>query len=298
MGAPALAPSRAPAPSRTAPPRKKPRRAPARPPARRSTSAKPRPKTRAAAVTPVKPPPKARAKSARAVRPKLRVGTLSAVPGRINGRALAQSSLAGAALIPQAAVGAAGAVRDISDSSLIVKLTRGRGWIAVLCALLVGIVTLNVFSLSISTTSGRVSQQISEFDRANSALRATLAEELSATRVEETASAMGLTTPSGDQVTYLEAKDGDLGELARLLSGETVLTDGVAEPIPESSYEPAYIPAPDAEVTVPSSNAGSPSTTTPSPAAPVGTTPAPTAPTPTAPAPSPSGGGTSGGIGL
>jgi hypothetical protein len=47
-------------------------------------------------------------------------------------------AMAGAALIPHAAVGAAGAVRDLSDSSLIVRLTRGRSWIAVLCVLLGG----------------------------------------------------------------------------------------------------------------------------------------------------------------
>ena len=43
-------------------------------------------------------------------------------------------------------VSVVGAVRDLSDSGLIVRLTRGRGWIAVLCALLGGIVTLNVLS--------------------------------------------------------------------------------------------------------------------------------------------------------
>ena len=48
--------------------------------------------------------------------------------------------MAGAALFPQAAMRSAGAVRDFSDSSLIIRLTRGRGWIAVLCALLGGIV--------------------------------------------------------------------------------------------------------------------------------------------------------------
>ena len=52
--------------------------------------------------------------------------------------------MAGAALVPQAAVRSVGAVRDFSDSSLIMRLTRGRGWIAVLSTLLGGIVALNV----------------------------------------------------------------------------------------------------------------------------------------------------------
>jgi len=52
--------------------------------------------------------------------------------------------MAGAALFPQAAVRSAGAVRDFSDSNLIMRLTRGRSWIAVLGAMLVGIVALNL----------------------------------------------------------------------------------------------------------------------------------------------------------
>ena len=49
----------------------------------------------------------------------------------------------GGQLIP-IAVGTAAAVRDLPDSSLIVRLTRGRAWIGVLGVLLVGIVALNV----------------------------------------------------------------------------------------------------------------------------------------------------------
>ena len=293
MGAPALAPRRAPARPRKPPKRKpakrKPQlvRAPAEAPRRRAraaTSSKPRPKARAAASRPAK------------ARPRLRVAGLQGVPVRLNGRALAQSSLAGAALIPQAAAGAAGAVRDISDSSLIMRLTRGRGWIAVLCALLVGIVALNVFSLSINTISGRVSQQIAEFERSNSALRASLAEELSASRVEETASTLGLTTPPGDQVTYLEASDDDLEKFLRLLRGETVLSDSVPDTTSTAGYEPVYSPEPGIETVEPSGTTTAPEPSVPAPQTPTTpTTPAPAAPPTTQAPPS---GGASGGVGL
>ena len=92
--------------------------------------------------------------------------------------------MAGAALLPQAAVRSVGAVRDISDSGLIVRLTRGRGWIAVLCALLGGIVALNVISLSLTAGSGRLSLQIDEMKGQVSALRAEIDERLSASRVQ------------------------------------------------------------------------------------------------------------------
>lgn len=253
MGAPALAPRRAPAPSRRTPSRK-----------------------------PRKPPPKARASAAKA-RPRARAAS---APARLPRRNLAQPALAGAALIPQAAVGAVGAVRDISDSSLIVRLTRGRGWIAVLCALLAGIVALNVFSLSINSTSGRVSQQISEVERANSALRASLAEELSAGRVEEAAARLGLATPPGDQVTYLDASDKDLDELLALLDNDTVLTDDLPDQSPTIAYEDPYPSAP-SDTSAPPSTATAPSASAPS-------TSAPAAPPPSAP----SAGGTTGGVGL
>src|SRR5262249_57449541 len=94
----------------------------------------------------------------------------------------------GAALVPQAAVRSVGAVRDISDSGLIVRLTRGRGWIAVLCALLGGIVALNVLSLSLTAGSGRASLQIDDLKTEVSSLNAQIDERLSARKVEAAAS--------------------------------------------------------------------------------------------------------------
>jgi hypothetical protein len=168
-------------------------------------------------------------------------------------------------MIPGAAVRTAGAVRDLSDSSLIVRLTRGRGWIAVLCALLGGIVALNVISLSLNAGSGRVSQQIEELERSNSALRAELAEQFSAGEVEAAAVRLGLATPAPEDVDYLTARDSDLDRLARLLENETVLTDSIpdspatvepasyAEPAPTAA--PAASPGP-AQTTGPTSPSG------------------------------------------
>ena len=59
----------------------------------------------------------------------------------------------GGQLIP-IAVGTATAVRNLPDSGLIVRLTRGRAWIGVLGVLLVGIVTLNVITLSFAAGAG------------------------------------------------------------------------------------------------------------------------------------------------
>jgi hypothetical protein len=210
-------------------------------------------------------------------------------------KAMGPAVVAGAALLPQAAIRGVGAVRDLSDSGLIVRLTRGRGWIAVLCVLLVGIVALNVLSLSLNAGSGRLSLQIDELKAEVSALRTEIDERLSASRVEAEAARLGLAVPNPETITYLSASNGDAERLARLLATDSFLT----APSQPSSYPTGgstYAPT-----------AASPQTTT---VAPTTTTPAPTTTTPsgdtdtTSGGPtgssgsSPSSGGTTGGVGL
>jgi uncharacterized membrane protein YgcG len=120
--------------------------------------------------------------------------------------------------VPQAAVRSVGAISDFSDSSLIMRLTRGRGWIAVLCTLLFGIVALNVLSLSLTSGSGRVSLQIDELKTDISALQAQIDERLSAARVEGEAARLGLAVPDPKAITYLNAHDADAERLAHLLA--------------------------------------------------------------------------------
>jgi hypothetical protein len=140
--------------------------------------------------------------------------------------------MAGAAMLPHAAVRGAGAVRDLSDSGLIVRLTRGRGWIAVLCALLGGIVALNVLSLSLTAGSGRLSLQIDELRAQNSALSAQIEERLSAGRVESEAARLGLAVPDPKAITYLSASGDDAARVANLLGEGSLLT----APSQPSSY--------------------------------------------------------------
>jgi uncharacterized membrane protein YgcG len=206
-------------------------------------------------------------------------------------------AMAGAALFPQAAVRSAGAVRDISDSSLIMRLTRGRGWIAVLCALLGGIVALNVISLSLNAGSGRLSLQIDELKTQVSALHAQIDERLSATRVEAEASRLGLAVPDPKSITYLSASDGDAERLAHLLGTDSFL---LAPSLPSSYPTSGQSYAP---VGTTSTSTTTTTTASPSPATP--TTPAPTTSSGSASGESAgsgssigSSGGSTGGVGL
>jgi hypothetical protein len=188
---------------------------------------------------------------------------------------LIRPAMAGAALFPQAAMRSAGAVRDLSDSGLIVRLTRGRGWIAVLCTLLGGIVALNVLSLSLTAGSGRTSLQIDELKTDVSSLQARIEERLSAIRVEAEAVRLGLANPDPEAITFLRASDADARRVAHLLA-----TDGflLAPSLPSSYPAPGTSYAP-----VPTTTAAAPSETTTSTAE--TTTVAPTE------TPAPSGGG-------
>jgi hypothetical protein len=181
--------------------------------------------------------------------------------------------MAGAALFPQAAMRSAGAVRDFSDSSLIVRLTRGRGWIAVLCVLLGGIVALNVLSLSLTAGSGQTSLRIDELKNKVSSLQAQVDEKLSAIKVEAEAARLGLNNPNPQLITFLSAKDADARRVAHLLA-----TDGfLLAPSQPSSYpEPgtSYAPVPtssSATTTTPETTTTAAPTTTVPPSTATGT---------------------------
>jgi hypothetical protein len=231
------------------------------------------------------PRPKPRRAPARRSRPRSRAAARQAPAGR-----LIRPAMAGAALVPQAAVRSAGAVRDFSDSGLIVRLTRGRSWIAVLCALLGGIVALNVISLSLNAGSGRIAMQAEDLKTEISALRAQIDERLSAGRVQDEAARLGLAVPDPKAITYLSARDGDADQLAHLLATDSFL---LAPSLPSSyptggeSYAPVDVSS------TPPSTASTTSSTS-------GTTSSAPAPTTTV-SPSTtsgSGGATTGGVGL
>jgi hypothetical protein len=137
-------------------------------------------------------------------------------------------------LIPSAAARTAGAVGDIADSGLMVRLTRGRLWIALLAALLAGIVALNVVSLSISSSASRVAERSEQLKQENSVLEAQLAKKLSSQRVKSIAAGLGFEIPEPEEVVYL-SPDGRDPQLAarRLQAGETGGPADLAEaPVP------------------------------------------------------------------
>lgn len=168
--------------------------------------------------------------------------------------------------IPAAAVGrTAVAVGGIADSGIVVRLTRSRLWIGLVGALLVGIVGLNVYSLSLSASGSRTAQEAEALTLENSSLRATLAERMSAAEIQQAASRLGLANPAPGDIRYLRATEGDAKAAAKRLLGGDLSAAGAgtasAEDAVAATETPAApVPAP-VESTVPT-------TTTPAPVAP------------------------------
>jgi hypothetical protein len=123
----------------------------------------------------------------------------------------------GGHLIP-IAVGTATAVRNLPDSSLVVRMTRGRAWIGVLGVLLVGIVALNVITLSFAASSGHISQNIQALEEDNSVARSRDAQLSGAGRIAHDAAALGLSAAAVDQVGSVQAGPRDVETAARRLA--------------------------------------------------------------------------------
>jgi hypothetical protein len=179
----------APAPSRTAPPKRK-------APARKPKAPARKPKARAVAA-PAKAP--ARRAPARKPTPKRRP----------------------AATQPRLVVAAgrtAVAVRQLPDSGLVVRMTRGRAWIAVLGVLLVGIVGLNVATLSFAATAGQIDEQITALEKENSMLESREAQHFSTARVRNQGAELGLAMPNLEEPGVIEYEPADVATAASRLA--------------------------------------------------------------------------------
>ena len=179
-------------------------------------------------------------------------------------------------LIPYAVGRTAVAMRGLPDSGLMVRLTRGRAWIGLLSVLLTGIVALNVVSLSLNASQGKIAQQAQILAQENSALRARLAEQLSSDNVRIAAESLGMTSPGPTDISYRDASGQSVRLTAlRLAAGFGLGSSLVAAPVTTTSAA-----APTSTTTSTTTSAAPTTPTTTSTPAPSTSTPvtAPTAP--------------------
>jgi hypothetical protein len=157
------------------------------------------------AAPPRKPRPARRAAPRRApVRGSRRIANLPTPPG--------------GHLSPLAVGRTAVAVRHIPDTGAIRGLTRGRAWIPFLGLLLAGLVALNVLTLSLTTSAGKIDQQIQTLGQENSVLRTREAKRLSNGRVASAAATIGLLQPGPQDITYVDGGRDAVATAARRLA--------------------------------------------------------------------------------
>ena len=181
-----------------------------------------------------------------------------------------------ARLVPLAVGTTAGAVSGLAESGLVHRLTRGRMWIGLLTTLLVGIVALNVFTLSVNATSSRTTRQTDVLQRQNSALQGQIAAAgASSDRVQTLAGKLGMIVPELGSIGYVEAGPKDAALAAQRLESGAITA---------SATTTTDTTTPTATTTVPTTTPTTPTATTPTTTT---TTPAttPTATTPTATVP-------------
>jgi hypothetical protein len=190
----------APAPSRTTSPKRR-KAAPGPSPIRRTKGAG---SARAAAAPATAPARRAPARRA---------------PARAPQRARPKTKRSGGQLIPIAVGRTAVAVRQLPDSGLVVRMTRGRAWIGVLGVLLVGIVALNVVTLSFAASSGKISEQIRTLESENTVLSGREATKFGNDRIRSEAAAQGLAMSTSASPSVIQFSPKDVAVAAQRLAG-------------------------------------------------------------------------------
>jgi tetrahydromethanopterin S-methyltransferase subunit F len=100
----------------------------------------------------------------------------------------------------------------------MVRMTRGRAWIAVLGVMLAGIVAINVITLSLSAAAGHIDRNIEALEEENSLMRGRDAKLSGSARVRHDAAALGLAAGTTDQIGYVRASRKDVAVAAQRLA--------------------------------------------------------------------------------
>jgi hypothetical protein len=141
----------------------------------------------------------------------LRRGTAPRSPRRVSGpRRPPRAALAGAGgaavARPPLSLRLGRRAMRVGDARVLDRLVRGRAWIAIVAAALIGIVFMQVSMLKLNAGVSRAVTAADTLERQNSSLRADISKLDSGERVQDAAANLGMTTrPAGD-VRYLDAE--------------------------------------------------------------------------------------------
>ena len=96
------------------------------------------------------------------------------------------------------------AVGRLPESAAVRRISGSRLWIGLIGVLLIGIVAINVLTVSYGAMASRIEGDIEKLERQNSILGSQTTRALSMPRVRDAASAAGMSTPATDEIRYRE----------------------------------------------------------------------------------------------
>lgn len=97
--------------------------------------------------------------------------------------------------------------RNVADSRFLDRLVRGRLWIPIVAAALMGIVFMQVSMLKLNSGISRSVQSAQTLERANQGLRAEVSRMESGSRIQDVARKLGMVVPTAGSFHYLQAGD-------------------------------------------------------------------------------------------
>jgi hypothetical protein len=96
------------------------------------------------------------------------------------------------------------AVGRLPESAAIRRISKSRLWIAVIGVLLIGIVLVNVLTVSYGAMASRVETNTEKLQRQNTILSSSTTRALSMPRVRRAAAEAGMIVPATTEITYRE----------------------------------------------------------------------------------------------
>jgi hypothetical protein len=111
-------------------------------------------------------------------------------------------------------------VEEISSSSLLDRLSRGRLWIGLLAFALIGIVAMQLLVLELNTGIGRKLTRLAQLQIANSQLGIEDSGASAEARIDPLATASGMTFAPAGSIHFVAASPADIARAAAALSTE------------------------------------------------------------------------------
>jgi hypothetical protein len=142
------------------------------------------------------------------------------------------------------ALGVQAFLRSLPDHALVDRAVRGRAWIPILGAMLVGIVAMQVEVLKLGTSIGRAIERGSALQSRNELLRANVSSLADDQRIERLAAGMGMVMPPPVAVGFLNVRPANAARAAgnihapdpsAFLSAMSSLEASAATPLPTTS---------------------------------------------------------------